>query len=201
MMKFGKFLLSLLTATVLGTAAVPVYAEDSSNGSYLHSSTGEASEQAWKMDGNIAVLDKSDIALLEKVDSLSLISTVAYDLDEEYAAEIKDYKLNPSSAMTRAVSKSVKYARSWKIYRKSDNAVMVQWVLTGEFTYDGKTSKCKNMTYSNKASGTYNVTSNSHYPSQHYAIGNCGAVNKKTGKSYSKVIKFGVTKTGILVTG
>ncbi len=202
-MKFSKFVLSMLTVTLLGTTVMPAYAADGSKQTYPCRLLEQTSEQEWEMEGKIAISDDDSMILADKMDSISLIATNDYDLDAEYAAEVSDYKLSSSSVTARAAAKSVQYARSWKIYRKSDHATMVQWVLTGVFTYDGKTSKCMqtSMTNSNKDLGTYQVTSSSHYPSRNYAIGNCKAVNKKTGKSYARVIKFGVTKNGTLVTG
>ena len=78
---------------------------------------------------------------------------------------------------------------------------MVQWVLRGLFLYNGKTSQCKQTAMScyNNASNIFNVTSKSHYSSGMYAIGNCRAVQKKTGKTYSQLLRIGVTPTGKVV--
>lgn len=53
--------------------------------------------------------------------------------------------------------------------------------------------------YADETTDLYFFTSKSHYPSGMYAVGKCGAVDKKTGKAYSQVIRIGVTPTGKVV--
>ena len=59
------------------------------------------------------------------------------NIDAEYAAEINEWESKP--ILTRAAStvSRVEYGQQWRIYRKSDNATMVQWVLRGLFLYNG----------------------------------------------------------------
>jgi len=149
-----------------------------------------------------AAMQDGSIKLSEAgIETMNLISTKDYDIDTEYAAEVNDYESNP--ILTRAAStvSRVEYGRQWRIYRKSDNATMVQWVLRGLFLYNGKTSQCKQTAMScyNNASNIFTVTSKSHYASGMYAIGNCRAVQKKTGKTYSQLLRIGVTPTGKVV--
>lgn len=200
-----KMLLSLVVIAVMAGTTIPAHAEDISiqicSGKTLENTNGN--EQGGYAGCDIIKLNSDKILLPEHADSINMIASDDYDLDSEYAAEITDYELHSVSMYKKSGAKNAQYARSWRIYRKSDNATMVQWVLTGVFTYDGKTSKCEQtyMNCYNSATATYNVTSKSHYPSKQYAIGSCKATNKKTGKSYSQILKFGVTKTGKLVTG
>ena len=157
--------------------------------------------EALEADFEVAMQDDS-IKLSEAgIESMNLIATNDYNIDTEYAAEVNDYESKP--ILTRAAStvSRVEYGRQWRIYRKSDNATMVQWVLRGLFLYNGKTSQCKqtSMNCYNNASNTFTVTSKSHYASGMYAIGNCRAVQKKTGKAYSQLLRIGVTPTGKVV--
>lgn len=157
--------------------------------------------EALEADFEAAMQDDS-IKLSEAgIESMNLIATNDYNIDAEYAAEVNDYESKP--ILTRAAStvSRVEYGRQWRIYRKSDNATLVQWVLRGLFLYNGKTSQCKqtSMNCYNNASNTFTVTSKSHYPSGMYAVGNCKAVQKKTGKAYSQLLRIGVTPTGKVV--
>ena len=68
------------------------------------------------------------------------------------------------SRFTTMIAESrVEYGQQWRIYRKSDNATMVQWVLRGLFLYNGKTSQCKQTSMScyNNASNAFTVISKS----------------------------------------
>ena len=179
--------------------------DDFSEISYSGNSTGstqsDSETKSLEEDFEAAMQDDS-IKLSEAgIETMNLISTKEYDIDTEYAAEVNDYESNP--ILTRAAStvSRVEYGRQWRIYRKSDNATMVQWVLRGLFLYNGKTSQCKQTAMScyNNASNIFNVTSKSHYSSGMYAIGNCRAVQKKTGKTYSQLLRIGVTPTGKVV--
>ena len=71
------------------------------------------------------------------IESMNLISTNDDNIDAEYAAEINEWESKP--ILTRAAStvSRVEYGQQWRIYRKSDNATMVQWVLRGLFLYNG----------------------------------------------------------------
>ena len=149
-----------------------------------------------------AAMQDENIKLSEDgIETMNLISTGDYNIDTEYAVEVNDYKSEP--ILTRAAStvSRVEYGQQWRIYRKSDNATMVQWVLRGLFLYNGKTSQCKQTSMScyNNASNAFTVISKSHYPSGIYAVGNCRAVQKKGGKVYSQVIRIGVTPAGKVV--
>lgn len=149
-----------------------------------------------------AAMQDENIKLSEDgIETMNLISTDDYNIDAEYAVEVNDYESKP--ILTRAAStvRRVEYGRQWRIYRKSNNATMVQWVLRGLFLYNGKTSQCKqtSMSYYNNASNIFTVTSKSHYSSGMYAVGNCRAVQKKGGKVYSKALRIGVTPTGKVV--
>lgn len=160
-----------------------------------------SNEEVLTADFEAAMQDDS-IKLSEAgIETMKLVSSNGYDINAEYAAEVNDYESNP--ALTRAAStvSRVEYGQQWRIYRKSDNATMVQWVLRGLFLYNGKTSKCKQTSMScyNNASTIFSVTSKSHYASGMYAIGNCRAVHKKTGKTYSRMLRIGVTPTGKVV--
>ena len=149
-----------------------------------------------------AAMQDENIKLSEDgIETMNLISTADYNIDTEYAVEVNDYKSEP--ILTRAAStvSRVEYGQQWRIYRKSDNATMVQWVLRGLFLYNGKTSQCKQTSMScyNNASNAFTVISKSHYPSGIYAVGNCRAVQKKGGKVYSQVLRIGVTPAGKVV--
>lgn len=99
----------------------------------------------------------------DKQKLMNLISTDDYSIDTEYAVEVNDYKSKP--ILTRAAStvSRVECGQQWRIYRKSDNATMVQWVLRGLFLYNGKTSQCKQTSMScyNNASNAFTVISKS----------------------------------------
>lgn len=135
------------------------------------------------------------------IETMNLISTDDYSIDAEYAVEVNDYESMPILTRASSTVSRVEYGRQWRIYRKSDNATMVQWALKGLFLYNGKTSQCKQTAMScyNNASNIFTVTSKSHYSSGMYAIGNCKAVQKKTGKIYSHLLKIGVTPAGKVV--
>lgn len=134
---------------------------------------------------------------------MELVSVQTYDLDEEYEVEIRDYRFDyPEPVNTiSAITGRVEYSRSCGIRRQSDQAVMVQWALRGLFSYNGKTSRCMNtdMHCYNNDSNTYTITVNSHHKDGKYAVGNCGAKNKKTGKAYFKQIRFEVSPKGNIV--
>ena len=210
-----KIVLSLLIVSLIGTIEMPVYAANTyaDKGIALYSlNKGEVcdddfatkftmSDKKLQQDFEDAMQDNSVKLSESGFESMNLLSTDDYDIDAEYAAEISDYESNP--LLTRAVStvKKVEYGRQWRIYRKSNNATMVKWVLRGLFLYNGKTSQCKEtaMDCYNNALNTYSVISKSHYSSGIYAVGSCKAVQKKSGKLYSYVLKFGVTSTGKVV--
>lgn len=157
--------------------------------------------EALEADFEAAMQDDS-IKLSEAgIETMNLISTNDYDIDTEYAAEVNDYESTPILTKVASTVSRVEYGRQWRIYRKSDNATMVQWVLRGLFLYNGKTSQCKQTTMNcyNNASNIFTVTSKSHYSSGMYAIGNCRAVQKSTGKTYSQLLRIGVTPTGKVV--
>lgn len=181
--------------------AMDDFSENSYSGNCNESMQSGNETKALAEDFEAAMRDNS-IKLSETgIESMNLIATNDYDIDTEYGAEISDYGSKP--ILTRAAStvSRVEYGRHWRIYRKSDNATMVQWVLRGLFLYNGKTSRCKqtSMNCYNNASNIFTVTSKSHYSSGMYAIGNCRAVQKKSGKVYSQVLRIGVTPTGKVV--
>ena len=134
-------------------------------------------------------------------DLMKLVSSKVYDIDNEVAAEVNDYESRSVSKKAAPIVSTVEHSRTFRIYRKKDNATYVQWVLRGVFEYNGKTSRCKDtsMRCYNNAPGTYQVTSRTSYKSGMYAVGNCRAVNKKTGKAYAKMLRFGVTAAGKVV--
>lgn len=212
-----KIMFCLLTISLMGTMVMPVhaadvYADETTDLYFFNEETtydedftleypADACDVILQQNFEAAMRDES-IKLSEVgIEAMNLISTNDYDIDGEYAAEVNDYESKP--ILTRATStvSKVEYGREWRIYRKSDNATMVQWVLRGLFLYNGKTSQCKQTTMKcyNNASDIFTVTSKSHYPSGMYAVGKCGAVDKKTGKAYSQVIRIGVTPTGKVV--
>ena len=84
---------------------------------------------------------------------------------------------------------------------KKDHSVMVQWTLTGTYSYDGKNSSCQsaNTTYTNYAANTYNVTLSSSRTSGNYAIGECKAVNKKKGREIAKTLYLGISADGKVI--
>lgn len=137
----------------------------------------------------------------DEVKTMNLISSESYDIDDEFAVEVSDYESHNDSVRAASMTSVVEYNRSWRIYRKSNNATVVQWVLRGIFEHNGKTSRCKyaKMSCHNSSPGTYRVTSKTGQPSGIYAVGYCRAVNKKTGKVFSQMIKFGVTPTGEII--
>ena len=147
---------------------------------------GQADFEAAMQDENIKLSE-------DGIETMNLISTDDYSIDTEYAVEVNDYKSKP--ILTRAAStvSRVEYGQQWRIYRKSDNATMVQWVLRGLFLYNGKTSQCKQTSMScyNNASNAFTVISKSHYPSGIYAVGNCRAVQKKGEKRIRKFLGLG----------
>jgi len=98
-------------------------------------------------------------------------------LNDECYAVIEDYTSVPSD--TRATVKTVEKTRHYFIKRTSDNAVMVQFSLHGNFMYNNST--------------TYSILVNKADRSGIYAIGNCSAKNKKTGTVYSKTLKMEVS--------
>ncbi len=172
---------------------------------YSENSTGltqsNSKDEILKADFEAAMQDDS-IELSEAgIESMDLLSTDDYDIDAEYAAEVNDYESKPASTRAASTVSRVEYGRQWRIYRKSDNATMVQWVLRGLFLYNGKTSQCKQTSMScyNNASNAFTVISKSHYPSGIYAVGDCKAVQKKGGKLYSRILRLGVTSTGKVV--
>lgn len=162
--------------------------DDFSEISYLGNSTNstQSDSEADELDADFeAAMQDDSIKLSEAgIESMNLISTDDYDINAEYAAEINEYKSEPILTRTASIVSKVEYGRQWRIYRKSDNATMVQWVLRGLFLYNGKTSQCKqtSMNCYNNASNIITVTSKSHYRSGMYAVGNCRAVQKKTEK-------------------
>ena len=137
----------------------------------------------------------------DEVKTMNLISSESYDVDDEFAVEVSDYESRNDSVRAASMTSVVEYNRSWRIYRKSNNETVVQWVLRGIFEHNGKTSRCKyaKMSCHNSSPGTYRVTSKTGQPSGIYAVGYCRAVNKKTGKVFSQMIKFGVTPTGKII--
>lgn len=177
------------------------FSEVSYSGNITGSTQSDSEAEALAEDFEAAMQDDSIKISEAGIESMNLISTDDYDIDAEYAAEVNEYESKP--ILTRAAStvSRVEYGQQWRIYRKSDNATMVQWVLRGLFLYNGKTSQCKqtSMNCYNNASNTFTVTSKSHYPSGMYAVGNCKAVEKKGGKLYSHVLRIGVTPTGKVV--
>jgi len=212
-----KIMLSLLTVSLMGAMVMPVHAADM----YVDEATdlysfdegamcdddltteyrAEVSDEKLQQDFEAAMQDDS-IKLSEAgIESMNLISTTEYDIDAEYAAEVTDYESNPILTRAASTESKVECGQKWRIYRKSDNATMVQWVLKGVFSYDGKTSKCEksSMNCYNDAPNTFTVTSKSHYPSGKYAVGDCKAIRKKDGKLYSQVLRIGVTPTGKVV--
>jgi hypothetical protein len=90
----------------------------------------EADFEAAMQDDNIKLSEAG-------IESMNLISTNDDNIDAEYAAEINEWESKP--ILTRAAStvSRVEYGQQWRIYRKSDNATMVQWVLRGLFLYNG----------------------------------------------------------------
>lgn len=122
-------------------------------------------------------------------------------LDEEYSAEIIDYEYLSDEISVFATTSQKSHKRTYRIYRTSDNVTMVEWVLTGIFTYNGSTSKCEsanNVVY-NYSGSVYTVITASEDESGCYAVGNCGAINNETGKTYSHTIKFGVDPDGNII--
>lgn len=130
------------------------------------------------------------------MDSLELVSEYSIELDDEYSLEVSDYE--SKGVMVYSLNAEKQYSRSYRIYRNSDNETMVQWRLTGVFTYNGTTSTCEQatMTCNNYQPSIYTVTAKTGYASGCYAIGNCGAKNIETGKVFSHTIKFGVNQDG-----
>ena len=230
-MKFRKIILSLLTAALMGTAAMPAYAADISAGEYSGREYSEdcaaedevaveeymeegdevaveqmgyvadKSEQEMSAETRNAMQDNSMALILKETKSMKLVSSKVYDIDNEVAAEVNDYESRSVSKKAAPIVSTVEHSRTFRIYRKKDNATYVQWVLRGVFEYNGKTSRCKDtsMRCYNNAPGTYQVTSRTSYKSGMYAVGNCRAVNKKTGKAYAKMLRFGVTAAGKVV--
>ena len=242
-MKFRKIILSLLTAALMGTAAMPAYAADISAGEYSGREYSEdcaaedevaveeymeegdevaveeymqeedevaveqmgyvadKSEQEMSGETRNAMQDNSMALILKETKSMKLVSSKVYDIDNEVAAEVNDYESRSVSKKAAPIVSTVEHSRTFRIYRKKDNATYVQWVLRGVFEYNGKTSRCKDtsMRCYNNAPGTYQVTSRTSYKSGMYAVGNCRAVNKKTGKAYAKMLRFGVTAAGKVV--
>lgn len=157
--------------------------------------------ESLEADSESAMQDENIKLSEDGIETMNLISTEDYSIDAEYAVEINDYESKPILTRASSTVSRVEYGRQWRIYRKSDNATMVQWALKGLFLYNGKTSQCKQTAMScyNNASNIFTVTSKSHYSSGMYAIGNCKAVQKKTGKTYSHLLKIGVTPAGKVV--
>lgn len=157
--------------------------------------------ESLEADFESAMQDENIKLSEDGIETMNLISTDDYSIDAEYAVEINDYESKPILTRASSTVSRVEYGRQWRIYRKSDNATMVQWSLKGLFLYNGKTSQCKQTAMScyNNASNIFTVTSKSHYSSGMYAIGNCKAVQKKTGKTYSHLLKIGVTPAGKVV--
>ena len=149
-----------------------------------------------------SALNDDSIKLSETgIDGMNLVSSRYYDLDSEYSAEIDDYESIPAERKASSTVSTVEHARKWRIYRNTDNATMVQWVLRGIFIYDGNTSRCKEtaMNCDNSAPDIFRVTEKSHYSYGMYAVGGCSAIYRKTGKAFSRTIRFGVTRTGNVV--
>ena len=212
-----KIMLSLLTISLIGTTVMPVYAadvygEETTNlysynegamydDDHVKEYSADVEEEKLQKDFEAAMQDENIKLSEDGIETMNLISTGDYNIDTEYAVEVNDYKSEP--ILTRAAStvSRVEYGQQWRIYRKSDNATMVQWVLRGLFLYNGKTSQCKQTSMScyNNASNAFTVISKSHYPSGIYAVGNCRAVQKKGGKVYSQVLRIGVTPAGKVV--
>ena len=149
-----------------------------------------------------SALNDDSIKLSETgIDGMNLVSSRYYDLDSEYSAEIDDYESIPAERKASSTVSTVEHARKWRIYRNTDNATMVQWVLRGIFIYDGNTSRCKEtaMNCDNSAPDIFRVTEKSHYSYGMYAVGGCSTIDRKTGKAYARTIRFGVTRTGNVV--
>lgn len=186
-----KIMLSLLTISLIGTTVMPVYAADVEDEKLqkdfeaaindgIGLSTDDFSETSYSANVDETMQSENEIESLEAdfeaamqdeniklsedgIETMNLISTADYNIDTEYAVEVNDYKSEP--ILTRAAStvSRVEYGQQWRIYRKSDNATMVQWVLRGLFLYNGKTSQCKQTSMScyNNASNAFTVISKS----------------------------------------
>lgn len=129
---------------VMPVHAADVYADETTDLYFFNEETtydedftleypADACDVILQQDFEAAMRDES-IKLSEVgIEAMNLISTNDYDIDGEYAAEVNDYESKP--ILTRATStvSKVEYGREWRIYRKSDNATMVQWVLRGLF--------------------------------------------------------------------
>ena len=182
-MKFRKIILSLLTAALMGTAAMPAYAADISAGEYSGREYSEdcaaedevaveeymeegdevaveeymqeedevaveqmgyvadKSEQEMSAETRNAMQDNSMALILKETKSMKLVSSKVYDIDNEVAAEVNDYESRSVSKKAAPIVSTVEHSRTFRIYRKKDNATYVQWVLRGVFEYNGKDRK------------------------------------------------------------
>lgn len=113
------------------------FLETSYSGNSTGSTQSDSEAEVLEADFEAAMQD-DNIKLSEAgIESMNLISTNDDNIDAEYAAEINEWESKP--ILTRAAStvSRVEYGQQWRIYRKSDNATMVQWVLRGLFLYNG----------------------------------------------------------------
>lgn len=113
------------------------FLETSYSGNSTGSTQSDSEAEVLEADFEVAMQD-DNIKLSEAgIESMNLISTNDDNIDAEYAAEINEWESKP--ILTRAAStvSRVEYGQQWRIYRKSDNATMVQWVLRGLFLYNG----------------------------------------------------------------
>lgn len=119
-------------------------------------------------------------------------------VDDTVYWEIEDYSDSTIVALQTA---RVEKVRHLNLKRTSDDEVMIQWSLHGVFIYDGTTSQCTDvwMNVYNYNETEYTITNKSYSRSGMWAIGNCGALNKKTTKSYSNTIKIGVQPDGTVL--
>lgn len=146
----------------------------------------------------ILLIGSMSVTVYANTDDLEVVNTYIENLDDEYYAVIEDLSSKPD--LTRATTHKVKKVRNYWIKRKSDNALMVKFTLTGTFTYNGKTSSCTyvDLDVYNKDPSRFTILKRTYGRTGMWATANCAARNR-AGKVFSKNMKIGVKPDGSTV--
>lgn len=135
---------------------------------------------------------------IQELEALEVINSYTEDIDDEMAAEIIDYEDVTSNSLARFTSR-IESNYSYRIYRKSDNATMVQFILRGVFSYNGSTSSCISAKVDViRNSSNYTILSNSTSRTGNYVKGNCSARNKTSGKTFRRILKISCSSSGVI---
>lgn len=153
---------------------------------------------------NISMNNSSDISV-PIIDNVGWKTVEKYteNLDDDIYAVIEDEIKEPimGGYLRSSAFHTIERARHYIIKQKSTNKILVQFSLHGKFKYNGRTSSCtfaELKTY-NKATNLFSVENRKAQRNGIWATGVCIAHNKKTKKTYNKVLKIGVKADGTVL--